>query len=181
MEDDSRIVELRRMGARIGRDVFLGPSVYVEPDFASLLEIEDGAVLARGVSVVLHDSALNNVAGEPVRFGRVVFRRNCYIGANTTVLCGVEIGARAIVGACSLVTRSIPPEAVAYGHPARVHGRMQDMIEKHRELRKNNPRSHYLDLTPWRDRRNARDAAAAADAIASFLNSLAAGDGHGHG
>ena len=43
-----------------------------------------------------------------------------WIGANSVVLAGVEIGHGAVIGAGSVVTRSIPPYAVAYGNPARV-------------------------------------------------------------
>ena len=44
------------------------------------------------------------------------------IGMDTTVLPGVTIGAGAFVGAKSLVTRSIPAGALAFGVPARVVG-----------------------------------------------------------
>lgn len=43
-----------------------------------------------------------------------------WIGANVTILKGVTIGDRTIVGAGSVVTRSLPPDAVAVGNPARV-------------------------------------------------------------
>lgn len=42
------------------------------------------------------------------------------IGSNVTILCGVTIGERAMVGAGSVVTRDIPPGAVVAGNPARV-------------------------------------------------------------
>ena len=42
------------------------------------------------------------------------------IGSNATVLCGVTIGERAMVGAGSVVTHDIPPDAVVAGNPARV-------------------------------------------------------------
>ena len=154
MDDDVRIQELRAMGARIGRNVFLGADVYIERDFAPLLTIEDGVVLARGVTLLLHDSALNNVAGEPLKFGRVVLRENCYVGVNSTVLCGVEIGPRALLGACSLVTSDIPGDMVAYGQPARVQGPVKDSIEAHRLARSTDSRFFYLDLAPWRERRD---------------------------
>lgn len=153
MMEDSRISWLRSRGAQIGSGVFFGPDVYIEHDFAPLLIIEDGVVLARGVSIFLHDSSLNNVLGEPLRFGRVILRRYCYIGANSTILCGVEVGEHAIVGAASLVIHSIPGRSLAYGHPARVHGTVEDLAAKHVDRRRRDRNSHYLDLLPWRDRR----------------------------
>lgn len=144
--------DLRSRGAKIGRDVFFGPDVYVERDFASLLTIEDGVVLSRGVSIFLHDSSLNNVIGAPIKFGPVRLRRNCYIGANSTILCGVEVGENAIVGASSLVTCDIPANTYAYGQPARVRGNIQDLMMKHRES--SDGRFLYLSLPPWRERKD---------------------------
>jgi acetyltransferase-like isoleucine patch superfamily enzyme len=173
VSDDLRVLGLRARGARVGQGVYLGTDVYVEEDFAPLLTIEDGVVLAHGVCILLHDSALNNVAGEPVKFGRVTLGRCCYVGANTTVACGVTIGAGAIVGASSLVTRDVPPESVAYGQPAVVRGRVADLIAKHRGLRATSTRFQYLDLVPWRERDNEASIAVAAERIRALLEKMA--------
>jgi len=45
------------------------------------------------------------------------------IGLNCTIVCGVTIGKYAMIGAGAVVTKNIPPYAIAYGNPARVHGR----------------------------------------------------------
>ena len=49
-----------------------------------------------------------------------IVRRGASIGSNATILCGLEIGERAVVGAGAVVTRSVPPGAVVAGNPARV-------------------------------------------------------------
>jgi acetyltransferase-like isoleucine patch superfamily enzyme len=49
-----------------------------------------------------------------------VVRRGASIGSNATILCGLEIGERAVVGAGSVVTKDVPPGAVVAGNPARV-------------------------------------------------------------
>ena len=44
------------------------------------------------------------------------------IGANATIVCGVEIGKYALIGAGAVVTKDVPDYAVVYGNPARLHG-----------------------------------------------------------
>ena len=47
-------------------------------------------------------------------------KRGASIGSGTTILCGVAIGERAIVGAGSVVTKDVPAGAIVAGNPARV-------------------------------------------------------------
>jgi UDP-2-acetamido-3-amino-2,3-dideoxy-glucuronate N-acetyltransferase len=47
-------------------------------------------------------------------------KRGASIGSGATILCGVTIGERAIIGAGSVVTRDVPPGAVVAGNPARL-------------------------------------------------------------
>jgi UDP-2-acetamido-3-amino-2,3-dideoxy-glucuronate N-acetyltransferase len=47
-------------------------------------------------------------------------KKGASIGSSATVLCGVTIGERAVVGAGSVVTKDVPPYAVVAGNPARV-------------------------------------------------------------
>lgn len=63
--------------------------------------------------------------GEPMRFqagsyGPVCIGEDCWIGSHAVILKGVNIGEGAVVAAGAVVTRDIPPYAVAAGVPARV-------------------------------------------------------------
>jgi acetyltransferase-like isoleucine patch superfamily enzyme len=49
-------------------------------------------------------------------------RRGAALGANATLVCGITIGAWAVVGAGSVVTRDVPDYGLVYGNPARLHG-----------------------------------------------------------
>jgi acetyltransferase-like isoleucine patch superfamily enzyme len=51
-------------------------------------------------------------------------KRGASIGSGATLLCGITIGERAIVGAGSVVTKDVPPGAVVAGNPARVIRRL---------------------------------------------------------
>jgi len=47
-------------------------------------------------------------------------KRGASIGSNATLLCGITVGERAVVGAGSVVTKDVPPRAVVAGNPAKV-------------------------------------------------------------
>jgi UDP-2-acetamido-3-amino-2,3-dideoxy-glucuronate N-acetyltransferase len=57
-------------------------------------------------------------------FKKTLVRKGATIGANATVLCGIEIGAFAFVGAGAVVTRSVPDYGLVIGNPARLKGWM---------------------------------------------------------
>ena len=46
-------------------------------------------------------------------------KRGASIGSGSTILCGVTIGERAIIGAGSVVTKDVPADAIVAGNPAR--------------------------------------------------------------
>lgn len=58
----------------------------------------------------------------PTSFDRTVLKQGASIGAGATILGGVEIGRYALVGAGSLVTKSVPDFALVYGSPATIRG-----------------------------------------------------------
>lgn len=118
---------LRRSGAKIGKNVFIGEKVYVELENANLLEIQSGAVLSAFTKVILHDSSLNNVKGFEVLYGRVVVKRNAYIGAGAILLPGTVVGENTIVGAGSLVKGVLKDGSVYAGVPARYIGTTAQM------------------------------------------------------
>jgi putative colanic acid biosynthesis acetyltransferase WcaF len=58
----------------------------------------------------------------PLQTDRIQIGEGAFIGARAFVLPGVKIGARAVIGAGSIVTRDVPEAKVAAGNPARVIG-----------------------------------------------------------
>lgn len=51
---------------------------------------------------------------------KITIGEDAFIGARAFIMPGVEIGARSVIGACSVVTRDVPPDVFAAGNPCRV-------------------------------------------------------------
>jgi acetyltransferase-like isoleucine patch superfamily enzyme/dTDP-4-dehydrorhamnose 3,5-epimerase-like enzyme len=58
----------------------------------------------------------------PLRYSRTLVKRGASIGANATILPGLTIGEKAMVGAGAVVTGDVPPMAIVAGNPARIVG-----------------------------------------------------------
>jgi transferase hexapeptide repeat containing protein len=63
-------------------------------------------------------------------YKQTLIKKGASIGANATIVCGVTIGEYALIGAGSVVTRDVPPYALVYGNPARVHGTVNEVGNK---------------------------------------------------
>lgn len=126
-------------GARIGKNCSLGQNVSV----GGKAVIGDGVKIQNNVSVydgvVVEDDVFlgpsmvfTNVINPRAfvarkdEYRRTLLKKGCSIGANATIVCGVTVGEYAMVGAGSVVTKDVPPYALVYGNPARVHGRVDE-------------------------------------------------------
>ncbi|TCD04328.1 N-acetyltransferase [Erythrobacteraceae bacterium CFH 75059] len=119
-------------GARIGRDCNICAHVLIENDVVvgdnvtvkSGVQLWDGITLEDDVFVGPNATFTNDLRPRskayPERFARTVVKRGASIGANATILPGITIGERAMVGAGAVVTRSVPAFATVVGNPARI-------------------------------------------------------------
>jgi acetyltransferase-like isoleucine patch superfamily enzyme len=90
------------------------------------VEIEDDVFIGHNVTFIndLYPGAVN-AAGEPQSeedwvVVPTVVKRGASVGSSATILCGVTIGERALIGAGSVVTRDVPAGMIAAGNPAQV-------------------------------------------------------------
>jgi acetyltransferase-like isoleucine patch superfamily enzyme len=65
-----------------------------------------------------HD--VNNHFSEEGKTDAVIIHDNVWIATKATILKGVTIGEGAVIGACSLVIKDVPPYTVVGGVPAKV-------------------------------------------------------------
>jgi acetyltransferase-like isoleucine patch superfamily enzyme len=63
---------------------------------------------------------LTPIQGHPTSKGNVVIGHDVWVGNGAVILSGVKVGNGSVIGACAVVSRDIPPYAVAVGNPARV-------------------------------------------------------------
>jgi acetyltransferase-like isoleucine patch superfamily enzyme len=106
---------------RVGDHCYLGRELFL--DLQDTIFIEDEVTISHRVMILTHtDSGASPLKDSslPASQSPVTIRRGAYIGANVTILEGVEIGEASIVGAGAVVTRSVPPATVVAGVPARV-------------------------------------------------------------
>ena len=105
---------------QVGDDCYLGRELFV--DLQDQIVIEDQVTISHRVMILTHTDAGQSPLKDqyiPTSQAPVIIRRGAYIGANVTILEGVEIGEASIVGAGAVVTRSVPAATVVAGVPAR--------------------------------------------------------------
>jgi acetyltransferase-like isoleucine patch superfamily enzyme len=122
--DESKIgtfVEIQKK-ARIGRRCKISSHTFI----CEGVVIEDEVFVGHGVTFTndLHPRATNSDGGLQTEADwqcmPTLVKRGASIGSGVTLLCGITIGERAIIGAGSVVTKDVPPGAIVVGNPARV-------------------------------------------------------------
>lgn len=125
-------------GARIGAECNICDGVFVENDVVlgnrvtikCGVQIWDGITIEDDVFVGPNATFTNDPFPRskiyPEMVARTVIRSGASIGANSTILPGVEIGTGAMVGAGAVVTRAVPANAIVVGNPARIKGYVTD-------------------------------------------------------
>jgi UDP-2-acetamido-3-amino-2,3-dideoxy-glucuronate N-acetyltransferase len=123
-------------GAVIGRDCNLCDHTFIENDvivgdrvtIKSGVQLWDGVRLENDVFVGPNATFTNDIFPhskhrlKPDEMRATLVKRGASIGANATILPGVVVGERAMIGAGSVVTHDVPPNAVVTGNPAKIVG-----------------------------------------------------------
>lgn len=112
---DIRLFLYRKCGYHIGKNVFIGMKCYFDDLCADLCFIEDNVTISYGVYIAQHG------IGQGHHILRI--KKGTYIGMRANIIASEEntvIGENVIVGACSLVNKSVEPNTTVVGIPARI-------------------------------------------------------------
>ena len=104
----------------IGNNCHVGKSTFF--DLRGKVTIKDNVVISMRCNIITHtDMSKSDLSSiYPMTQKDVTISDNCYLGANSTILMGVELGENCIVAAGSVVTGSFPPNSLIGGVPAKL-------------------------------------------------------------
>lgn len=115
---------------KVGENCILGQNVYIDNnvEIGKRVKIQNNVSIYNGVIIeddvflgpsMVFTNVINprSFIERKSEFKKTIVRKGATIGANATVLCGVEIGSFAMVGAGAMVVKNIPPYALIVGNP----------------------------------------------------------------
>jgi acetyltransferase-like isoleucine patch superfamily enzyme len=121
-----RPIILRKLGCKVGKNVFVGDFVRIDLSHPDMITIDDHAHIASGVRLLCHQRDMRDycVGDDYAKLGYIIkpihLCKGSLVGMDSFVMPGVTIGEGAIVGAGSLVTKDVPAWTIATGRPAKV-------------------------------------------------------------
>jgi acetyltransferase-like isoleucine patch superfamily enzyme len=102
----------------IENDVFIGDNVTIKPG----VQIWDGVTIEDFVMIGPNATFTNDLYPKSKNTNfilkRTLIKKGASIGANATIIAGIEIGENALIGAGSVVTKNVPSNTIWYGNPA---------------------------------------------------------------
>lgn len=133
---DSRVWAFAHVlpGATLGSECNVCDNVFIENDviigdrvtLKCGVQVWDGITIEDDVFIGPNATFTNDLFPRskvyPQTFARTIIRRGASLGANCTILPGITIGINAMIGAGAVVTRSVPPNAIVVGNPAKIIG-----------------------------------------------------------
>ena len=107
-------------------NLFIGDNCHIGKN--CFFDIRDSIVIGNDVTLSMNTSIITHIQlGQSkmkhlykTKIEKVIIEDGVYIGSNCHILMGVTINRNSLIGASSLVNKSIPKNSVAYGNPAKI-------------------------------------------------------------
>ena len=128
---------------KIGKNCNLGQNVVVSPGvvLGNNVKVQNNVSIYTGVQCeddvflgpsMVFTNVINprSAVNRKNQYAKTIVKKGATIGANATIVCGIELGRFAFVGAGSVVTKSVPDYALVMGNPARQTGWMSEYGHK---------------------------------------------------
>ena len=116
---------------KVGEQCIIGQNVYIDSNtvIGNRVKIQNNVSVYNGVVIeddvflgpsMVFTNVINprSFIERKDEFKKTMIRRGATIGANATILCGIEIGAYAMIGAGAVVVKNVLPYAIITGNPA---------------------------------------------------------------
>lgn len=113
----------KRENLVISNNVYIGPNAWIILRANGKLRIDEGVIIGpRLKCLVANHNYEDNMLPYSSEYivKDIWIEKNVWIGTDVTILPGFHIGEGAIIGACAVVTKNIPPCAIAVGNPCQV-------------------------------------------------------------
>lgn len=125
------------INCKLGQNVFIGENVRI----GNNVKIQNNVSVYEGVTIeddvfvgpsVVFTNVLKPRAGYPAekKYDETLIKKGVSIGANATIICGNTVGSYAFVGAGSVVAKNVPMNALVYGNPAVIKGKVCKCLKK---------------------------------------------------
>ena len=101
------------LGMDIARSARISFGTHLDKVYPRGIHIGDESYTASGAAGFTHDFCRGIHADTYIG-------RQCFIGANAIIMCGIHIGDNVVVGSGAIVTRDIPSNCIVAGNPARI-------------------------------------------------------------
>lgn len=110
---------------KVGKNCWIGP--YTIIDGSGGLEIGDNCTISTGVHIYTHDNVKETLSGGklPIEREKVTIGSCSYIGPQSIITKGVNIGSHCLIASNSFVNRSVPDRSIVAGNPAKVIGKVE--------------------------------------------------------
>ena len=126
-DNRTRKVFLELTNISIGKDTVINQNFIVSDDYKKLLKIGSRVAISPNVTIICSSSPNNSnlnrnlyVNKKLIKSEKVIIEDDVWIGANTVIMPGVKIGKNTIIGAGSIVVKSLDADSVYAGTPAKL-------------------------------------------------------------